>query len=166
VSEWHFRRRHGQCSLCRKPFEVGASHMSALSLVERALSREDLCLACWPSGRERALFWWRAKHTLEKARRPTLNVEAVEGLFQHLAKSAENIEGAEPELLELRYLLALLLVRKRKLRIVRFDKQGAREFVEVRRPRAKTSERVWVMDFSPERLTELGARLNTFFEEP
>ncbi len=198
MSDWKFRRRQGQCCLCQRGFGEGEVYLSALSLSERDLSREDACAACWRARPVAALFWWRAKHSLVKKKRVTLNLEAVEGLFRSLAdpSAAEQVVSESPSSVEpavvaelpsaelaqvrapasaseedlalqreLRYLLGLMLVRKRRYKLERIGREDELEYMDLRRVRSKELARVWVCDFPAERLTLLGERLRDLFED-
>lgn len=165
MSTWTFRRRHGACARCERVFEGGEVHWSALAIAQEQLAREDCCRACWraleeeqPSQRPAWLFWWRTRH--EAARKPglALNLEAIEALFLGL-------EGrSETRLRELRYVLCLLLMRKRRLKIERIVRDEQGESMFVRRPRRQESLRVFVFDFDAARMGELREELRRVFD--
>ncbi len=60
---------------------------------------------------------------------------------------------------ELRYLLSLLLMRKRKLKLIKVERGAKGEKLVLRRPRRTEELSVWVFDFTPDRIEELRARL-------
>jgi len=170
MSEWKFRRRNGACTACNSAFEDGARHASLLSISDDFLAREDLCLVCWQgrgevcSGKGQVerrddVVHWFTRHRAGK-RGLQLDLPTLEAVFLRL-------EGrTEPKLSELRYLLCLLLMRKKRLKIDRIlrgeGQQG--ESMLVHRPRRKESLRVWVYDFSPERMEALKGDLLSLFE--
>ncbi|HVS19585.1 MAG TPA: CRISPR-associated endonuclease Cas2 [Planctomycetota bacterium] len=165
MSTWTFRRRHGACSQCERDFEAGEPHFSALSVEGEQLAREDSCRACWraleqvpQAERPQWLFWWRTRHEVGRKRGLALNLEAIEALFLGL-------EGrAEVRLRELRYVLCLLLMRKRRLKIARILRDAEGESMLVRRPRRQESLRVFVYDFDAERMAELREELRRVFD--
>jgi hypothetical protein len=158
--EWKIRRRHRQCSACESAFDDGARHVSLLGIDdEEALVREDLCLPCW-KGRDPAdlLLWWSTHYREGRKKSLQLDLGSLERLFMELG-------GREEEKLrELRYLLCLLLMRKRKLKLltVKRGKQGER--LILRRPRRTEEIEVWVFDFTPEKIEELRIRLQEVLE--
>ncbi|MBL8861476.1 MAG: hypothetical protein JNK02_05635 [Planctomycetes bacterium] len=158
MTDWTFRRRQGACQACGKTFEDGERHASSLSILSEALAREDLCSGCWLGrpGREE-LFHWFTRHRLGK-RGLQLDLATLEALFVRL-------EG-RPELRvrEMRYLLALLLLRKRRLKLDRILREAGGEAMLVHRPRRKESFQVYVFDFTPERTAELRADLVLLLE--
>jgi len=162
MSEWKFRRRTGACTGCNSVFEDGARHVSLLSVAQELLAREDLCLVCWQGRTKEAsehLVYWFTRHRAGK-RGMQLDLPTLEAVFLRL-------EGrTEPKLAEVRYLLCLLLMRKKRLKIDRIlrgeGEQG--ESMLVHRPRRKESLRVWVYDFTPERMEALKGDLLSLFE--
>ena len=167
MSEWKFRRRTGACTGCNSVFEDGARHVSLLSVAQELLAREDLCLVCWQGRAKQAaepaqaehLVYWFTRHRAGK-RGMQLDLPTLEAVFLRL-------EGrTEPKLAEVRYLLCLLLMRKKRLkidRIVRGEGQQG-ESMLVHRPRRKEALRVWVYDFTPERMEALKGDLLSLFE--
>ncbi len=156
--DWKFRRRQGTCGTCEKAFDEGERHASLLEIVGEELHRDDACLACWQgrTGRE-DLFFWFTRHRAGK-RGFQLDMGTLEQLFLRL-------EGrAEVRLRELRYLLALLLLRKRRLKIDRILRAADGEAMLVHRPRRKESLRVHVFDFPPERMEVLRKDLMQLLE--
>lgn len=158
MSDWKFRRRQGSCGACEKPFAEDERHASVLSIAGDELRRDDLCAACWQARPEQGeLFFWFARHHAGR-RGLQLDLGTLEQLFLRL-------EGrAEPRVRELRYLLALLLLRKRRLRIDRVLREADGEALLVHRPRRQEALRVHVFDFTAERMAALRADLVQLLE--
>ncbi len=158
MTDWSFRRRQGWCQACEKRFDEGERHASSLAVVGEALAREDMCSGCWlgRAGRD-DLFHWFTRHR-EGKRGLQLDLGTLEALFVRL-------EGrAEPRVREMRYLLALLLLRKRRIKVDRILREAEGESMLVHRPRRKESFRVFVFDFTAERMQELRADLVLLLE--
>jgi hypothetical protein len=150
MSEWKFTRREAQCASCATAFQDGERHVSALLFVGEDLRREDHCTTCFTRrGGSADLFFWYTRHVVGK-RALELDLATLEALFLRL-------EGrTEGRIRELRYVLCLLLMRKRRLRldrVVRGETDG--EAMLLHRPRRKETLKVYVFDFSPERLAAL-----------
>ncbi|NUP97959.1 MAG: hypothetical protein HUU28_17515 [Planctomycetaceae bacterium] len=159
MTEWKFTKRQPACRHCQRTFEDTEPHISALAVRGEEVAREDVCLACWKTQVSRGdLFWWRTRHEEGKKRGIALNLEALEALFTRLEGQAA---GA---LAELRYVLCLVLMRKRKLKIERVERDADGEALIVSRPRRSELYRVAVFDFSPEKIDELRTRLQEVFE--
>jgi len=155
MAEWKIRRRHGECSRCEANFEESARFASLLRLDEdEDLLREDLCVSCWQgSDQDTFLFWWFTRYHESRKQTVQLDLASLETLFMQL-------EGREEEKLrELRYLLCLLLMRKRKVKLIKVQRGKDGERLILRRPRRTEELTVWVYDFTPDRIEELRARL-------
>ena len=178
---WKFTRRSPTCVACGHEFADGEVHYSRLQVHPEELLREDLCRACWQAQQTESseadgaaasedasedaapdsgntLLWWRATRRIVETKRMQVDMDGLERVFLLL-------EGREEEHLEeLRYLLCLLLVRKRRLMLGRALVQGDREYLVVRRPRRQEELKVRVFDFQPERMEELRDDLERLFE--
>lgn len=159
MTEWKFTKRGEQCEQCARPFAEDEPHVSSLAVEGESIARVDACLACWKRRDGRAdLFWWRTRYSANKPRGLALNLEALEALFLSLGARAEK------NLRELRYVLCLILMRKRRLKIERVRRTESGEVLVVSRPRRTDSWEVDVFDFSPEQIDELRRRLQDVFD--
>jgi hypothetical protein len=159
MNDWKIERRNAKCAVCARAFDEAERHFSALALRGEQLTREDRCVACWKSSSASEwLFWWRARHSSEKRGGVQLNLEALEQLFLRL-------EGkTELKLRELRYVLCLILLRKRRLKVRQIVREADGESFIVQRPRQVEALAVFVFDFTPERIDELRAELQHIFD--
>ena len=93
-----------------------------------------------------------------QARVTELDETQLEALF--VALEGRN----ELRVRELRFLLCLLLMRKRRLSIDRIERGPEGERMIVKRPRRDERYEVFVYDFTPERMEELRAELQAIFD--
>jgi len=158
---WHIGKRGGACARCERAFDEDEPHVSTLVLRADEPAREDVCQECFaarPAEPAEEIWWWRTRHRVDKKRGLQLNLEAIEGLFLSLeGKTAVSVS-------ELRYVLCLILMRKRRLKIDRIVRDKSGEAMIVRRPRRKEALRVSVHDFTPERMEDLRIRLVRIFD--
>jgi hypothetical protein len=159
MSEWKFTRRQFQCATCEIAFQDGERHVSAIVFEGEDLRREDHCTTCFARRDSVAdLFFWYTRHVIGK-RALELDLATLEALFLRL-------EGrTEARIRELRYVLCLLLMRKRRLRLDRVARgESDGETMILHRPRRKETIKVYVFDFSPERLDVLKSDLLALLE--
>jgi hypothetical protein len=156
--DWKLQRRQEACSACGRAYVPDERHVSSLSIVGDAIVRDDVCVACW-DGRARSgdVFHWFTRHRLDRGRLH-LDLAALEQLFLRLKSRSE------PKLSEMRYVLSLLLMRKRRLKLVRVSRDDGREALIVKRPRRPETFEVMVFDFAPDRLEEMRRELVRIFE--
>ncbi len=114
---WEIGRPADQCAATGRAIEPGDEFMAAL--VERedgAFERIDFAMDAWPDvERPPQLFaFWRAVRAAPNAKnQPLLDASTIGDLFDQLA------EATEPRRVAFRYVLALVLVRKRKLELLK-----------------------------------------------
>ncbi|MDP6538467.1 MAG: hypothetical protein QF903_08245 [Planctomycetota bacterium] len=160
MDSWRFRKKQGACTGCERTFDDGERHTSLLAVEEETLGRSDLCAPCWEArpASDDDLFWWCSRYESGRKRTLALDLASLERLFVEL-------EGRDGErLVELRYLVCLLLMRKRKLKLLRVRRAREGEYLLVRRPRRKEELEVPVRDFRPEQLEELTVRLRAVLD--
>jgi hypothetical protein len=160
MAQWKIRRRQGECSACEHVFEDGERHASLLRIDGDELQRGDLCDACWAAHETGGddLIWWFTHHEENKKRTLALDLATMERLFMELA------DRDTDQLKEVRYLLCLLLMRKRRLKLERVKRVKGAELLVMRRPRRKEQLEVQVFDFNAERMDELRTRLQEVLE--
>ena len=170
MAQWKIERRQGACSSCEVVFADGEHHASTLVMdADEGLERRDLCDRCWreagspesggPSSvGAGSLFWWFTRHQVEVRKTVKLDLASLEQLFVQL-------EGREElRVRELRYVLCLLLMRKRRVKLERVLREGESESFLVKRPRVDERYRVHVFDFDAERVAEIRGELQAIFD--
>lgn len=139
-------RGEDRCAACARAFEGEEVCFSALFAAEESFRRRDYCAACFHALPDRpATFWKRAPRKAaeradEKARgaRRRRDLEALSELFDRLsapepAEAAGTASAtAKDEREKLRYLLALALVRKRRLELVELARDGGADCLVLR----------------------------------
>ena len=160
MSIWKLGRRQPACVDCEQEFADGDVLFSTLAFEEGRIDRHDRCPACWKAREEQPADgrWWRSRRQITKKAGLSVDLDGLEQIFHALA------ERTEERLLELRYLISLLLMRKRKLILGRAFVRSGSELLALRRPRRKEEILVQVFEFSPERMEELRADLVRLFE--
>lgn len=121
--QWNVTRSQRECAATGAPLEEGAEHYSALREEGDLFVREDYALEAWPTVDKAPFFsYWRTQvppPSDGKRKRLAIDVEAFYTFFQQL-------EGAtEPRRRLFRYLVALMLIRKRVLRLERIESEPA-----------------------------------------
>ena len=156
------------CAATGRPFEPGEKIFSVLLEENGEIQRRDLCAEAFAATRrpENALAWWssRLPSSAEKKEKLAPN-DALTDFFESLAD--------RPDEAALRYVLALLLTRRRVLRFEReeFDagietRPGSAPSIVFFSPRRETSYVVPVVEMSPTEIADVEARLLALVREP
>ncbi|MCJ7778328.1 MAG: hypothetical protein MUP16_08450 [Sedimentisphaerales bacterium] len=140
MSEWEIDKPLGQCYGTGRKIEYGEEYFGALAVTEQGLQRRDFCADYWLSQKPEVFCYWKTKlpHPGQKKAR-FVDDDMLMAFFERLA--AEN----EQEKINFRFVLALILMRKRRLKydssqtsdnkeIWRLRVTGDKEVVEVINP--------------------------------
>jgi hypothetical protein len=133
MNEWNIQSRAHACEACSRPFADKQPYHTLL-YDEKAdhLRRMDICDACWQAqfsdgARERKGFvsHWQGIYEVPPAQAPDpIQKETAETLLRKL------IEQNDPRNAPAAYILAVMLERKRMLRVKeQFKREGQRVFV-------------------------------------
>ncbi|MCA9319534.1 MAG: hypothetical protein KDB53_02305 [Planctomycetes bacterium] len=114
-----------RCDACETGFEPGTSFVNSLDLVEGRLVRHVLCDACDAQATPSPFAFWRSRVAIPDANRPRpLDLNFLIELFQRL-----HGDQVDPTNTEVRYIVALLLLRKKVLTQVRLEALEAGETI-------------------------------------
>ena len=114
--EWKIASGRKECAVCGHKFEEGESLYSVLYEDDQELRRSDYCVACWSGRDEGAFSHWRTHVPLKNEPAPLPPMEVLLDLFRKFG------ETQQPRREQFRYVLALLLLRKRVLKLLRTER--------------------------------------------
>jgi hypothetical protein len=152
VMDYQIQPNSRRCAVTGRELQVGERFFSALVEEERKFVRKDYCKEAWQGPPQGAVSFWtgRVLAANEKAK-PRFDDDLLEDCFQRL-------EGqTEPGRINFRYVVALLLMRRRRFRfensvvesgvekmLLRCLRTGAR--LEVVNPRLSDEEMAQVQE--------------------
>lgn len=144
--DWTMPRRAECCAACQKEFEIGQPLQAFVYDVPTGYERRDYCVPCIATAGDNALASWRTRRP-EPAARKTLafDRQSVMSFFERLD------EDGPPERVQFRFVLALLLWRKKAIKFIgattddagevwNFSKVAGNEACRVRRPELNEDE--------------------------
>lgn len=148
-TEWKLGRTNERCAKCGHEFGEGETYVSALFELESSdFRRGGYCEGCYPPEEGAPYSFWRSKR-LAPIRSKKLNWEQVKELFLRFVGSAESADR------EVAYLLALLLMRKKRLRLKETRTEGDTRVLFLESPAGEGPFPVVDPIISPERLEAL-----------
>jgi len=109
--EWRISKRGKTCCACTRVFKSEEEHYSGIVEVEQRFERRDLCLPCWTAKPELFSFWKTRMPKFEQKR-----FEDVTAMVEFFKKLVEK-PSEEPGRQKITYLMALLLARKRRVKL-------------------------------------------------
>ena len=113
MDEWKIERRKRQCTPCEREFESEEVHYSGIVTLEKGFERRDLCLPCWEKKPFELFSYWKTRMPRREERKLE-DIAAMVEFFKCLAAAP----GEDPTRRKVTYLTALLLMRKKRLKIV------------------------------------------------
>lgn len=140
MGDWEINRPLGICFGTQRQIEPGDDYYAALVRVDEGFERRDFCTEYWEGEKPEVFCYWKTKlpHPDQK-KQMFVDDEMLMAFFERLA------EATEKEKLDFRFVLMLILMRKRRLKYdsTRIDggKEiwslkvvGGKETVEVENP--------------------------------
>ena len=111
MDEWEIDKPLGQCYSTGKTIEPGEEYFSTLVQAEQGLERRDFCADYWDREKPAVFCYWKTKlpHPDQK-KQIFVDDEMLMAFFERLEKETEQ------EKINFRFVLALILMRKRRLK--------------------------------------------------
>ena len=111
MADWEIKKTLGQCAGTGREFEIEEEYFAALVDTEEGLVRTDFSIAYWDEAKPAVFCFWKTKMpNPETKKKMFVNDEMLMTFFDRLA------EETDPEKLNFRFVLTLVLMRKRKLK--------------------------------------------------
>jgi hypothetical protein len=162
--EYNISRAAGECVKCRRALAENEEFTAVVVEKGEDLERQDWCLACWEAGDRGdvgGLFGqWRTRVPARQAKRKLFVDDAL------LVNFFQRLEGAaEPARLNFRFVLALVLMRKKLLVYERSAKDDAgNETWHMRLRGTDESHEVANPRLDEERITEVSLQLSEILQ--
>ncbi len=140
MDEWEISKPFGKCYGTGRKIEYGEEYFGALVETPEGLERRDFCADYWQAESPEVFCYWKTMlPEPDKKKQVFIDDEMLMVFFERLAKETEQ------ERINFRFVLALILMRKRLLKydssIIEGDKDiwrlritGGKETVEVVNP--------------------------------
>ncbi|GAN34542.1 MAG: hypothetical protein DYG83_16400 [Candidatus Brocadia sp. AMX2] len=129
--EWEIKKSSNGCLFCNKEFSEDEEYYSALFDENNTFLRKDFCTPCWNKGKEGGPFsFWKTK--VPKKDKPVqtfINTEVLLDMFMRLEGNNETHQR------NLRYVLALYLIRKKVFKLKSFKRENGEEIITLYYPK-------------------------------
>lgn len=142
------------CSASGEPLAAGAACYSVLVMENGKLARLDYLEDEWPGPPENAIAQWRSE--VPASREKPANPLDPDSLFEYFERLSESPNDFQEKM---RYVLALLLVRKRRLEIDGSRVDGEETFLQLVGTRGEGSYEVKDPDLTDAEIDELQTQL-------
>ena len=159
MSEWEIARSQERCTVCGSVFGELEEYYSALVEKPDGFERRDFCAKCWQGGSDEMFSFWKTQVPAKEAKpKRFVDDEVLVDFFEKLTGATEEVK------VNFRYMLALVLMRKKLLKFEGTRRDESGEFLKVKlRGRDETLE-VFNPDLDKEKMEqvteEIGRILN------
>lgn len=127
MDQWEINKPLGECYGSGKAIEPGQEYFGALVATDEGLQRRDFCAEFWEGEKPEVFCYWRTKLPApDEKKRMFVDDEMLMAFFERLA------EESEQEKVNFRFVLALVLMRKRRLKYDATKTEDGREIWRLR----------------------------------
>lgn len=155
ATEWELARATGRCAVTGRSFEEGETYYAALFETPAGLERRDYSLEGWTGPPEGAFCHWRGRVPIREKKSSVLEID--EQMLTQLFVGMEE-EPSETKQ-QFRFVLALLLMRKRLLRLEQTVRDGEQEYWQMRLLSDKSVHQVLNPRLDDQQIARLSAQL-------
>lgn len=156
AQEWQLPAATDRCAADGRMFEPGEVVRTVLFADASGYSRRDYCLACRPADESGMVGAWNRRRPAAASDKPAaFDAEAAFKYFRRLGD--DDAAGRQ----QFRFVLALLLWRKKLLKLVETAERDERELWLFRPPRTEESFEVVRPDLSEEEIERLSGQLES-----
>lgn len=122
------------CAATGRPLAPGEKYYSALVDDAGQFVRRDYSADAWPGAPEQAIALWSGKvPAIHQKRRLTFDDELLMDCFERLA------DDVDPARIQFRYVLALLLLRRKRLKFDDLQRNAGFDYLKLTCPRTGSS---------------------------
>jgi len=128
MDEWEIEKPLGHCWGTGKKIEYGQEYFAALIETEQGLQRRDFCTDYWQKSKPQVYCYWKSKlpHPEEK-KKIFVDDQMLMTFFDRLQTETEQ------EKINFRFVLALVLMRKKKLKYESSRRENDRQIWQLRK---------------------------------
>ncbi|MEW6742998.1 MAG: hypothetical protein AB1486_09585 [Planctomycetota bacterium] len=151
--EYKISRLRDHCDACGRPLANGETCYSVVDLDGEEPQRRDLCRSCFQIEKHPSKVYWRTTRRVPEEPRRVVDFDRLRDIFVRMVSCT----GSRHQ--ELAYLMGLLLVRRRYLKIKDFATDAGRDILVLTKPRSQESYRVEAPLLTREELPALRDKL-------
>jgi hypothetical protein len=136
MDEWEIDKPLGQCWGTGKKIAYGEEYLGALVETDQGLARRDFCADYWQSKKPDVFCYWKTKLPYpDQKKQRFVDDEMLMAFFERLENETEQ------EKINFRFVLALVLMRKRRLKYDTTRIEEGKEIWRLRIVGDKSAER-------------------------
>ena len=159
MADWEINRPLGQCSGSGRKIEAGEEYYGALVEGDQGLERRDFCNEYWEQEKPQVYCFWKTRLAAPDEKRELfISDDMLMAFFERLANETD------PEKLSFRFVLALVLMRKRRLKYDSTKRDGDREIWRLRVTGEKDIVEVLNPHLAEDQIEQLTSQIGQIFQ--
>jgi hypothetical protein len=159
MGDWEIKRPLGECCGSGRKIENGQEYYGALVETEQGLERRDFSVEFWEQAKPSVFCFWKSKFTAgEQKKSLFVDDEMLMAFFERLATETD------PDKVNFRFVLALVLMRKRRLKYDATATEGDRETWRLRVAGDKEIVEVINPHLSEEQIEQLSTQVGQILQ--
>ena len=159
MEQWEVQRTEGVCAGTNRKLEPGEEYYATLIDNKTFFERRDYSCAYWEQHHPEVFSFWKTRIP-EPSQKKKLFVDdsVLINLFERLGVETEELK------VNFRFVLALILMRKRRLKYEDSRREGAREIWSMRFVRETETHDVINPQLTEEQIQEVSQELSTILQ--
>jgi len=157
--DWEIKKTLGQCFGTGRPLEVEEEYYAALAETAEGFERQDFCTEYWNEHKPQVYCFWKTRMpNPEKKRQIFIDNEMLLAFFDRLA------EETDEEKLNFRFVLMLVLMRKKRLKYDSSRIEDGSEIWKVRVTAQDRTEEVVNPQLTEEQIEQLSSQMSQILQ--
>ena len=159
MDDWEIKKPLGQCMGTGKTIEAGEEYFAALVETPEGLARQDFCAAYWQEHKPQVFCYWKSKLVPpEQKKKLFVDDDMLMTFFERLANETES------EKVNFRFVLMLILMRKRLLKYYSSRTENGTELWRLRITGTDTMAEVVNPHLSEEQIEQLSGQVGQILQ--
>ena len=159
MAEWEIEKSHEQCAGTGRKIECGEEYFAALVETEEGLQRRDYSAQYWESDRPEVYCFWKTKlPQADEKKQIFVDDDMLMAFFDRLK------EETEQEKVNFRFVLALILMRKRCLKYDSTKTEDGKDIWRLKRMSDKEFDEVLDPHLNEEQIEQLSSQIGQILQ--
>ena len=159
TEQWQINKPIGECFGTGRKIEAGEEYFAALVESQAGFERRDFCADYWQREKPQVFCYWKTKLAEpDKKKQLFVDDQMLMSFFDRLAAETEQ------ERINFRFVLALILMRRRRLKYDSSDKKQGQEVWRLRKVGDNEFTEVVNPHLDHEQIEQLGSQLGQILQ--
>ena len=159
MAEWEINRPLGECAGSGKAIEPGEEYFAALVETAEGIKRRDFCAEFWQQSPPEVYCFWKSKMPLPNQKKKLfIDDDMLMAFFERLGTETD------PDKINFRFVLTLVLMRKRKLKYDNSRSEDGKEIWQLKVAAQQRSVEVVNPNLTEDKIEELSSQLGQILQ--